>query len=214
MISVRKPTSIKKVLDSFLFSYLIVPLQIPFEKKYLTKFFDISDALVKLIICCRKNISIIPQDPILFNGTIRENIDPEKKYSDDLIWNVIIRVGIQHIITNLETIVEDGGSSYSSGEKQLICLARAAMAKCKILVLDEATANMDIETDKMLHKVINEIFCDCTILTIAHRLHFILNCNKVLVLDNGNVVEFDEPKTLMHKEDSFLHKMCQESKME
>lgn len=162
----------------------------------------------------RKNICIIPQDPILFTGTIRENLDPQSKFTDDVLWNVIRRVGIQEMVPTLETMIEDSGSHYSSGQKQLICLARAALVKSKILVLDEATANMDTETDEMLHDIIDEIFTDCTILMIAHRLHLILNCDKVLVLDNGNIVEFDHPKNLLNKQDGLFRKMCEESKME
>lgn len=118
------------------------------------------------------------------------------------------------MVPTLSTMIEDSGAKYSSGQKQLICLARAAISKCKILVLDEATANMDAETDKMLHGVITEIFADCTILSIAHRLHSILNCDKVLVLDNGKIVEFDNPKVLMNQKDSLFHAMCKESKMD
>lgn len=164
------------------------------------------------LLFCRRNISIIPQDPVLFTGTIRENIDPQNRFTDDVIWDVIRKVGIKDMVPTLETMVEDGGSTYSSGEKQLICLARAAIAKSKILVLDEATANMDAETDKMLHDIVDEIFTDCTILMIAHRLHLILNCDRVLVLDKGVIVEFDEPKKLLCKQDSLFRKMFQESK--
>lgn len=164
------------------------------------------------MVFCRKNISIIPQDPILFTGTVRENLDPHKKYADYALWNIIDRVGIRSIIPSLEHAVEDSGSSYSSGQKQLICLARAAIAKCKILILDEATANIDAVTEKLLHKVIDEIFYECTIAMIAHKLHLVMNCDKVLVMDNGNIVEFDDPRNLLNKEDSFFHKMCRKGR--
>lgn len=118
------------------------------------------------------------------------------------------------MVPTLSTQIEEGGAKYSSGQKQLMCLARAAISKFKILVLDEATANMDAETDKMLHAVIAEIFSDCTILSIAHRLHSILKCDKVLVLDNGKIVEFDNPRVLMNQKDSTFHSMCEESKMD
>lgn len=151
---------------------------------------------------------------MLFTGTMRENIDPFNKHSDDVIWDVINRVGLQEIIPTLETFVESSGSTYSSGQKQLFCLARAAITKCKIVVLDEATANMDAETDKMLNRVVDEIFSDCTILTIAHRLHSIMQCDKVLVLDRGNIAEYDNPKILKDKEGGLFQKMCKESKMD
>lgn len=118
------------------------------------------------------------------------------------------------MIPTLDTVIEHSGAKYSSGQKQLVCLARAAISKCKILVLDEATANMDTETEKMLHNVINELFSDCTILTIAHRLHSIVTCDKVIVLDNGNIVEFDDPKVLLNNKQSVFHKMCEDSKMD
>lgn len=135
-------------------------------------------------------------------------------FTDDEIWHIIHRVGISEIVPSLDTIVEEKGSSFSSGQKQMICLARAALSKSKILVLDEATANMDAGRDKHLHEVVEDVFVDCTILMIAHRLHLILNCDKVLVLDKGNIVEFDDPKSLLKEEDSMFHKMCQESKMD
>lgn len=118
------------------------------------------------------------------------------------------------MIQDLSTLIDDSGTTYSSGQKQLICLARAAIARCKLLVLDEATANMDAQTDKMLHGVIAEIFPECTTLSIAHRLHSILNCDRVLVLDNGKIVEFDKPKILISQKDSIFRAMCEETKMD
>lgn len=166
-----------------------------------------------IFLCFRKNIAIIPQDPVLFTGTFRENIDPFDRYSDDHIWEVIEKVGINEMIPTLETYVENSGAKYSAGQKQLVCLARAAIAKCRILVLDEATANMDAETEKMLTGVVEEIFADCTILAIAHRLHSILHFDKVLVLDRGNIVEYDNPRTLLAQTHTVFHRMCEEAKM-
>lgn len=119
---------------------------------------------------------------------------------------------MKHMFPALEIFIEDGGSNYSSGQKQLICLARAALAKTKILVLDEATANMDEKTDEMIHNLIDDIFTDCTILMIAHRLNLIMNCDKVLLLDKGNIAEFDSPKKLLEKENSLFSKMFQQYK--
>lgn len=150
----------------------------------------------------------------MFTGTIRENLDPDNQYTDDILWNIISKIGIRELIPSLETTVENSGSSFSAGQKQLICLARAAITKCKILVLDEATANMDAETDRLLHCVIEEMFPACTVLMIAHKLHLIVKCDKVLVLDNGNIVEFDEPKSLLSRESSLFHQMCQDLKID
>lgn len=121
-------------------------------------------------------------------------------------------MGLKETVPSLETMIDENGINYSSGQKQLVCLARAAIAKCKILVMDEASANMDQKTEKILYDVVNEIFSDCTILMIAHRLHLISNCDKVLVLDYGNLIEFDNPEVLKNKEDSLFRKMCMESK--
>nr|CAI5851678.1 unnamed protein product [Callosobruchus analis] len=160
----------------------------------------------------RSKIAIIPQDPILFSGTIRENIDPYKTYPDSRIWETISKVKIKDIIPNLDMMIQDNGSNFSAGQKQLICLARAVIGKCKIVVLDEATANMDPFTDKMLHAVIEEVFSDCTILTIAHRLQYIMDCDKVIVMDNGELVECDNPKDLLQNQGSLFYKMCMQSK--
>lgn len=126
----------------------------------------------------------------------------------------IEKVKIKDMIPTLDTEVSENDSSFSAGQKQLICLARAALRKCKIVVMDEATANMDDETDKMLHNVIEEIFCDCTVITIAHRLRTIINCDMVLVMDNGELIEVDNPKELMKHKNSTFYKMCQESKLD
>lgn len=163
------------------------------------------------LLVSRSNIAIIPQDPILFTGTIRDNIDPKKKYTDEKIWKVLDRVKIKDLIPTLDMQIKEKGSSFSSGQRQLICLARAAIGKYKIVVMDEATANMDPVTDKMLHDVIQEIFSHCTILTIAHRLHSILDCDLVMVLDNGRLVEYNNPNKLIQDESTTFYKMCKDS---
>lgn len=123
------------------------------------------------------------------------------------------KIGITHFASNLNTIIESNSSSYSSGQKQLICLARAAINKCKILVLDEATANMDAETDNKLHFIIKDIFSECTVISITHRLSSVFFCDKVLVLDCGNVVEFDNPNDLYKNKNSNFFKMCKDNRM-
>ncbi|KAJ8931650.1 hypothetical protein NQ314_015402 [Rhamnusium bicolor] len=165
------------------------------------------------IISTLRSIAIIPQDPILFTGTIRDNLDPNRKYTDGKIWKAIEQVKIKDLVPSLDLEVKESGASFSAGQKQLICLARAALGKYKIVVLDEATANMDSVTDKMLHGIIEDIFVDCTILTIAHRLHSILNCDLVMVLDNGELIEFDNPKKLLQNKSTHFYKMCRETEM-
>ncbi|XP_028137191.2 probable multidrug resistance-associated protein lethal(2)03659 [Diabrotica virgifera virgifera] len=153
--------------------------------------------------CLRKNIAIIPQDPILFSGTLRENIDPYKEHADDKIWSLLNQLSIENIQTLDSTV-----ANFSAGQKQLICMARAALNNCRIIVLDEITANMDTENDNLIHSLVEKIFKNCTILTIAHRLNFILSCDMVIVMENGQIVEFDEPKTLLENEKSLFAKIC------
>lgn len=127
---------------------------------------------------------------------------------------MIDRVGLRDFIPSLETVIEVGSSSYSSGQKQLICIIRAAINMSKILILDEASANIDTTTERLLTNIVNEIFKDSTILAIAHRLHMIMDYDKILVLDNGNIVEFDDPKALLNNENSFVKQIWDRYKMD
>ncbi|XP_050308414.1 ATP-binding cassette sub-family C member 4-like [Anthonomus grandis grandis] len=145
----------------------------------------------------RSRIGIIPQDPILFSGSIRTNIDPLSKYQDSEIWTALEKVQMKSHISSLEQEITEHGRSYSSGQRQLLCLARAIVCKNKIIVLDEATANMDVETDQMIQKTIREHFSDCTVLTIAHRLNNFDHADKILVIEGGKVVQFGKPKELL-----------------
>lgn len=149
----------------------------------------------------RRSISIIPQEPILFSGTVRRNLDPFDEYSDDAIWSALESVRLKTIVLQsdggLESSVSEGGQNFSVGQRQLICLARAILRRNRVLVLDEATANVDPETDLFVQKTIRDLFKDCTVMTIAHRLNTIMDSDRVLVLDAGEVREFDEPHILL-----------------
>ncbi|KAF5303209.1 hypothetical protein FQA39_LY10122 [Lamprigera yunnana] len=156
----------------------------------------------------RKNISIIPQDPVLFTGTVRTNLDPDGEHSDDDLWKAIEEVNLKKIITTLNANIGDSGSNYSVGQKQLICLARALLRKNSILVLDEATASMDPQTDALIQNIIRRRFCDSTIITIAHRLNTIMDSDKILVLDFGRILEYDHPQVLLNDKNGYFYKMA------
>jgi ATP-binding cassette, subfamily C (CFTR/MRP), member 4 len=163
----------------------------------------------------RKNISIIPQDPILFSGSLRSNLDPFEENKDEAIWNVLSLVELKETVSSLagglEAKISDGGSNFSLGQRQLICLGRALLRKNKILVLDEATASVDYETDSLIQKTITSEFADCTVLTIAHRLHTVINADRILVMDAGRCVEFDHPYNLLKDENGYLTHLVNES---
>ncbi|XP_033637557.1 multidrug resistance-associated protein 4-like [Asterias rubens] len=163
----------------------------------------------------RKKVSFIPQDPVLFSGTLRRNLDPFNEHSDANIWRAIeeveLKPAVEELPEKLEAILTEGGTNFSVGQRQLLCLARAILRKNKILIVDEATANVDVRTDRLIQSTIRERFKHCTVLTIAHRLNTIMDSDRVLVLDAGRLVEFDEPYILLQKEDSLFTMMVQES---
>ncbi|XP_063924449.1 probable multidrug resistance-associated protein lethal(2)03659 [Zophobas morio] len=149
----------------------------------------------------RSKITIIPQDPILFVGPLRKNLDPFDEFSDSQVWSALEAFNLKAFVSNLplglETLVDEGGTNFSVGQKQLLCLSRAMLKKTKIFVLDEATANVDLQTDEAIQATIREKFKDCTILVIAHRLDTVMDFDKVLVMDDGRVVEFGRPEELL-----------------
>ncbi|XP_075154249.1 red dog mine [Haematobia irritans] len=159
----------------------------------------------------RSNISIIPQDPVLFSGTLRYNLDPLDDCRDDDMWRALedveLKSHVSTLIGGLNCRMYDGGSNFSVGQRQLVCLARAILRKNKILILDEATANVDPETDKLIQKTIRSKFSACTVLTIAHRLHTVMDCDRILVMDAGQVVELGHPFELLQKPGGFLRGM-------
>lgn len=159
----------------------------------------------------RSSLAVIPQDPVLFEGTIRYNLDPFMEYTDSQLWDILDRTHLKYKITQeekqLEARVEKNGENFSVGEKQLLCLARALLKKNKILMLDEATASIDIETDLLIQATIKEMFQECTVITIAHRLNSIWSSDKVIVMDSGEIVEFDTPTNLLSQEGSVFYSM-------
>uniref|UniRef100_A0A8C8M6V6 ABC-type glutathione-S-conjugate transporter n=1 Tax=Oncorhynchus tshawytscha TaxID=74940 RepID=A0A8C8M6V6_ONCTS len=155
----------------------------------------------------RTRLTIIPQDPVLFSGTLRMNLDPFETFSDEEIWRVLELSHLKEYVGGLQEglthEVSEGGENLSIGQRQLLCLARALLRKSRILILDEATAAVDLETDSLIQKTIRREFSYCTVLTIAHRLHSILDSSRVMVLDAGKIVEFDSPSTLFNKQGHF-----------
>ncbi|KAJ5176909.1 ABC transporter 7 [Penicillium canariense] len=193
----------------------------------------------------REAITIVPQDPTLFTGTIRSNLDPFSLFSDEEIFTALRRVHLigsntsgattpmtsstlaageangmdgstvsvadnKNIFHNLDSLVSESGSNLSQGQRQLLCLARALLKKPRVLMMDEATASIDYATDTKIQETLRELR-DSTIITIAHRLQTIIDYDKVLMLDQGRVIEFDHPWTLINKEDGLFRSMCQNS---
>uniref|UniRef100_A0A336M8S7 CSON013802 protein n=1 Tax=Culicoides sonorensis TaxID=179676 RepID=A0A336M8S7_CULSO len=153
----------------------------------------------------RAKISIIPQEPVLFSGTLRYNLDPFDEYTDDKLWlsleEVKLKEAIKELPAGLMSKISEGGTNFSVGQRQLVCLARANLRDNKILVMDEATANVDPQTDALIQETIRTKFADCTVLTIAHRLNTVMDSDKVLVMDAGRCIEFGPPYELLTKED-------------
>ncbi|CAL8390193.1 unnamed protein product [Gadus morhua 'NCC'] len=160
-------------------------------------------------------MSIIPQDPVLFTGTVRTNLDPFSRHTDKDLWNALQEVQMKGVVEELpcklETMLAESGSNFSVGQKQLVCLARAVLRKNRILVIDEATANVDPRTDSLIQETIREKFDDCTVLTIAHRLNTIIHCDRILVLEAGRIREFDEPHVLLQDHHGVLYQMVEQT---
>ncbi|KAG2373417.1 hypothetical protein C9374_012156 [Naegleria lovaniensis] len=180
----------------------------------------------------RSEICIIPQQPTLFKGTLRENLDSYGQFSDREIWQALEQVNLKDKVQNMESseddeedseenpslsnvkrtgldiLISENGENISAGTRQLICLARALMRKCKILVLDEATSCCDLETDQLIQKTLREAFSShCTVLCIAHRLETIMDYDRVMVIDDGRVVEYDSPQNLLNSTTSLFSAM-------
>ncbi|KAK7284166.1 hypothetical protein RJT34_18907 [Clitoria ternatea] len=162
----------------------------------------------------RSHLSIIPQDPTLFEGTIRGNLDPLEEHSDKEIWEALDKSQLGDIIREkgqkLDTPVLENGDNWSVGQRQLVSLGRALLKQSKILVLDEATASVDTATDNLIQKIIRNEFKDCTVCTIAHRIPTVIDSDQVLVLSDGRVAEFDTPSRLLEDKSSMFLKLVTE----
>ncbi|KAL8286584.1 hypothetical protein RQP46_004601 [Phenoliferia psychrophenolica] len=159
----------------------------------------------------RSRVTLIPQDPTLFSGTLRSNLDPKEEYDDAELWSALKRTQFVNDTSGytLETQVSSGGANFSQGQRQLLSLARAMVRRSKVLILDEATASLDYDTDQVVQRVIREEFNDATNLTIAHRLDSVMDFDRILVLQAGRVCEFDTPKALLDRTDSVLRNMVE-----
>lgn len=167
----------------------------------------------------RSQLSIIPQEPVLFLGTIRSNLDPLEQYSDAELWGSLRRSGLLEENEtegkfHLDEKVEADGSNFSLGERQLLTLARALLRNTKILVLDEATSNVDYKTDRLVQETISREFAHCTILCIAHRLRTIAKYDRILVLESGEINQYDTPWNLYNEEKGIFRGMCDTSGLE
>ncbi|EHN01384.1 YKR104W-like protein [Saccharomyces cerevisiae x Saccharomyces kudriavzevii VIN7] len=181
--------------------------------------------------CLRNSISCIPQNPTLFDGTIRSNLDPYNQYSDKQVFDALAKVGLIErnevlcLVTNqqqsssfspnkfndLNSVVRSGGSNLSQGQRQLLCLARSMLGSRKIMLIDEATASIDYISDAKIQKTIRETMENTTILTIAHRLRSVIDYNKILVMDMGRVKEYDHPYNLISDKNTIFHHLCEQS---
>ena len=153
----------------------------------------------------RSVMAVIPQDPVLFSGTIRSNLDPFSKYTDIEVWESVRRTMLSECVKSLDDAVAENGSNFSVGQRQLLCIARALLSKAKIIIMDEATAAVDVETDAAIQKTIREEFAHATCFTVAHRLNTILDSDKVLVMDAGRAAEYAHPQQLLSDQNSMFY---------
>ncbi|XP_047010564.1 ATP-binding cassette sub-family C member 8 [Ictalurus punctatus] len=164
----------------------------------------------------RSKFSIILQDPILFSGTIRFNLDPERKATDRMLWEALDIAQLTPVVEalpgGLDTMVTEGGENFSQGQRQLFCLARAFVRKSSILIMDEATASIDMGTESILQKVVMTAFADRTVVNIAHRVHTILGSDVVIVMKRGAILEYDRPDVLLEQKDSVFYSFVRADK--
>ncbi|KAH0813598.1 hypothetical protein GEV33_009192 [Tenebrio molitor] len=173
-----------------------------------TIFIDGIDTKAVPLHTLRSKIAIIPQEPILFLGTLRRNLDPFDEYEDNHLWNALEDVELKDFVSTLpsglESDISEGGSNFSVGQRQLLCLVRAILKNAKIVILDEATASVDLETDEMIQRTIRRKFKNSTVLTIAHRTNTVIDSDKILVMDSGSIVEFGDTENVLQQPDGYF----------
>lgn len=159
----------------------------------------------------RSNLSIIPQDPVMFSSDLRYNLDPFNLCSDAEIMEVLARVHllemVQQLPLGLAAPVSENGENFSQGQRQLICISRALLRRSKIIILDEATSSVDAATDSLIQETIRINFAHATVLTIAHRLETIVDSDRIMLLSDGRVAEFDSPHRLLSDSSSHFHRL-------
>ncbi|EQC32351.1 hypothetical protein SDRG_10098 [Saprolegnia diclina VS20] len=162
----------------------------------------------------RSRLTIIPQDPVLFSGSLRFNLDPSNRSSDDELWSVLKQVHLGDVISTLEFEVAEKGGNLSVGQRQLLCIARALLRKSRVVLLDEATASIDLASDRLIQETIKECFGqDVTLLVIAHRLDTILDSDQILVMADGRVAEYGPPSELLANEASAFAQLAKQARL-
>ncbi|KAJ4755791.1 ABC transporter family protein [Rhynchospora pubera] len=174
---------------------------------------DISEVAVRDL---RSRFAVVPQSPFLFEGSLRDNLDPFGLTSEIKIWGALEKCHMKsevELVGGLDIHVKGGGTSFSVGQRQLLCLARAIIKCSKILCLDECTANVDAQTALLLQNTISEECKDLTVVTIAHRISTVLDMDHILVLDHGTLVEQGNPRVLLKDESSRFFSFAKASSM-
>ena len=160
----------------------------------------------------RRCVSVLSQKPVLFSGPLRKNLDPLTKHKDTDLWRVLeevqLKTLVDHLKGHLDYEVSEGGGNFSVGERQLLCLARVLLEQNKVLVLDEPTAHVDPSTEQTIQTTVRDQLRESTVITVAHRLNTIRDCDKILVMEGGTAVEFDSYEELMRKEDGVFAGMA------
>ena len=184
----------------------------PFSGKIYIDDVDITSIGLKKL---RENLTIITQESTILDGTLRYNFDPKGEHSDKEIYKVLKKIGFDEFVKKkrfkLSHTISENGSNLSIGEKQLICITRAILRKSKIVILDEATASIDFRHEEIVQKAIDQLLKNSTLISIAHRIKTVLNSDKILVLENGEVKEFDKPDVLLKDKNSYFSELYTKS---